>query len=411
MHISHVASCAAAAFLLHGCGESGADTSTSATTTTTTTTREPSTNFWQFRNDEDMGPQTNFDMGLDTNKSLYGGCWKADFRHDSGLKGVETLAGGQYMQYTLPMADQFIEESVEEGRVVNKTYGTYDGEVGVTLFNKRNSTDMGGCLMRKSRLPVDLSVIGRMELDITAKGSSENAPWYAVWMAPMLYSGVNDATKAAEIDIIENYDYMKRGSDSSLVKTTFAQCGQPGDYSWTQSVCKAMDWHEKAGRISTHITLKALNLDGKRVLRVYRCSQPATHCDESSDYAEIKVESDPPAPDIDPADWFPVWNKAKAKEWYGHYWIVADIWWTSDTDFELSVGNASFYFDNGTAWEMPLDGTPPNNPVTTTPIPGPEGSCCSGDNPLYCCGSAEGCCPAGAENPLWCCSRASAEMV
>jgi len=390
-----------------------------------------------------MGPQNSFDMSLENSQSLYGGCWKGDYDDAAGIEGLETLAAGQWVNYGL-MADQFTEEGVEEGRIVNKTYGTYDGEVGVTLFNKRNSSKQAGCLMRHSRVPVDLSVIGRMELDITTKGSSEDAPWYSVWLVPMLYSGEDDSTKAAEIDIIENYDYMKLGSDSSLVKTTFAQCGQPGEYSWTETICKAMDWTEPAGRISTHITLKALTEDGKRVLRVHRCSQPATTCDDSSEYAEIKVESDPPTPDIDRNEWFPVWNKDIAREWYGHYWLMADIWWTSGTDFELSVGNVSFYFDNGTAWKMPLDGPPPSTaapgpdgttgapgPDSTPGAPGPDGTTgtpgtpgpdgtsaapgqddiCCGDEPLDCCGTAEGCCPDGAAEPMWCCTQPSAEMV
>jgi len=453
MQVSCVASGLAAALLLHGCappwshGGTESDLPTSGPSTTATTTREPSTNIWQFRNDEDMGPQTSFDMSLENDKSLYGACWKSDYDDADDIEGLETLASGQWINYG-PMQDQFIEDGVEEDHVVNKTYGTYDGKVGVTLFNKRNSSNKAGCIMRHSRVPVDLSVIGRMELDITTRGSSEDAPWYSVWLAPMLYSGEDDATKAAEIDIIENYDYTRRGLDMSVVKTTFAQCGQPGEYSWTEPICKAMQWNEPAGRISAHITLKALTEDGMRVLRVHRCSQPATQCDDSSEYAEIKVDSDPPTPDIKRNEWFPVWNKDIAKEWYGHYWLMADIWWTSGTDFELSVGNVSFFFDNDTAWEMPLDGPVPSTmsresttaapgpddttaapgsdettaapgpdgttatpgPDGTTAAPGPDGNCC-GDEPLDCCGSAEGCCPASATEPMWCCMQASAEMV
>merc|ERR1712118_384731 len=104
-----------------------------------------------------------------------------------------------------------------------------------------------------------------------------------------------------------------------------------------------------------------------RVIRVYRCPKGQEQCDEGSDFAEIKVESEPPRPDITREEWFPIWNKKLAKEWYAHYWLVADIWWTSGTDFKLSVDNVAFYFDNETAWEMPLDGPLPSNPFTTAP--------------------------------------------
>jgi len=228
--------------------------------------------------------------------------------------------------------------------------------------------------------------------------------------------------------------------DVSRVVTTFAECGQQG-FEWSFGVCTAMEWNEPAGHILAHVTMKSVDADGQRSLRIYRCEHGSSTCDEDRPYAEIKIEADPPADDIERDQWFPIWNKDLAGEAYGHYWLVADIWWTSDTDFQLKVANVKF-FKNDTEWKMPLDGQPPRMPTTTgapepspepspeptpepspepspepTPVPEPspspspaggDGECC-GEDPLDCCGSVEGCCQADAS--LWCCSPAGDDLV
>ena len=72
---------------------------------------------------------------------------------------------------------------------------------------------MPGCIMRKTRMPIDLSQIGDIEIDIVAKGSTGKAPWYSIWLAPMMYANRDDGAKAAEIDIIDNYDQNGGGPD------------------------------------------------------------------------------------------------------------------------------------------------------------------------------------------------------
>lgn len=427
MEASRIACSLASAVLLQGCFllPDKHDSPDLSTTTTSTTTLEPATNLWQWRSDADFYDQILIAAGSSVN--LYGGCWAANYLNESGLLGTENLAASDEVVHG-PLAEQFIDASS------SKTYGTYDGDSGVTLFNKRNSSDMGGCLMRKSRVPVDLSSIDRMELDITANGTSDEAPWYSVWLVPMLYSGPNgdDTSKSAEIDLIENYDYERRGMEMNRAVTTFAECGQPG-FDWSFGVCTAMDWNEPAGHIFAHITLKAVDDDGRRSLRVYRCEQGSSTCGEDSPYAEIRVDADPPTDDIERDQWFPIWNQELAGAVYGHYWLVADIWWTSDSDFQLKVDNVKF-FKSDTEWKMPLDGQSPSAPTTTgapepspapspepspEPTPGPEpspspspagndGDCC-GEAPLECCSSQEGCCPADAS--LWCCSAGDGIMV
>merc|ERR1711957_995590 len=125
-----------------------------STTTTTGTTLRPATNIWQWRSDMDMKTQQTYDLSGDVQEQgLYGGCWN-DYSPD-------TLAGAANIQYGPP--DQ---QLVEDGR----TYGTYDGETGLTLLNLRKNPEVPGCLMRKSRVPIDLSVVTRIELDVFTEG-------------------------------------------------------------------------------------------------------------------------------------------------------------------------------------------------------------------------------------------------
>jgi len=292
-----------------------------------------------------MGNQITYDLSDDIQEhGLYGGCWRTP--------GVQTLAGGEFIQYG-PVDKQFTEN--------NHVYGTYDGETGVTLYNKRNTTNVPGCLMRKSRLPIDLSVIDKIEMDIHSQGSHPKAPWYAVWLAPMIYSDRDDNAKAAEIDILENYDQQHRGSDVSSLNSNFAQCG---DVSYTIGWCKPSGWGIPANAVNHHVTVTATEegADG-RVIRVHRCPNPAgspLQTCTSGPFSEIKVTKAPP-PGVQKEKWFKVWNKEIAGQHYGHYWFVTDLWWTSNTDFQLSVDNLKFFNNDGSEWKMPLDGAPPKD--------------------------------------------------
>jgi hypothetical protein len=257
--------------------------------------------------------------------SFYGGCWK--------YGSVDTVG----------------EQDVEDGI----TFVENTGETGVTLFNKKKAgSNNPGCLMRKSRKQVDLSVIGRLELDVSVTGQGTQpgtAPWYSVWLVPMNYSAPFANDKAAEIDLIENYS----GSwgDMSSVASNFAQCGIT-DY--TLAYCKNSHWPQRATEINHHITLKAHEdpNDG-RVFEVRRCPNtgaPMETCEEG-DFSQIKVQK--PAPSI--PDWFPIWNKDLVGDNYAKYWLAVDMWLTSDTDFAITVNNVQFFQDDDTEWKMPLD--------------------------------------------------------
>mmetsp|Transcript_105289 Transcript_105289/g.307784 ORF Transcript_105289/g.307784 Transcript_105289/m.307784 type:complete len:346 (-) Transcript_105289:71-1108(-) len=314
----------ALSFALSGCGWTG--TTSTTTTTTTTTTLRAATSIWEWREDEPFGVQITYDLSGDMKHSIYGGCWR-DFQPD-------TLG----------------EHAVQN----NITFVELAGETGVALFNRRLTRDKRGCLMRKSRVPIDLSQIGRIELDVAASGSGDKAPWYSVWLAPMLYSVADASEKAAEIDLVENYVQAGRGFDVDDVKSNFAKCDPtiPG-MQWTAGYCKAVDWGLHATAVGHHVTLAAKEEGTEgRVVEVRHCTQPSSSC-TAGDYSSIKVTK--PNPTV--PDWFPVWNKEKAGARYGHYWLVADLWWTSDTDFKLNVSGVRFFFDNGTEWRMPLIGS------------------------------------------------------
>ena len=121
-----------------------------------------------------MGVQTTHDLSGDQSPagpSTYMACW-ADPQ-------TETVAGAaDSYGYFRDWDDQFWEDG--------QHYGSYNGRTGVTLYDKRNGTAENGkpgCLMRKSRLPIDLTTIDRIEMDIqtTADEGAFGAPWYSVW--------------------------------------------------------------------------------------------------------------------------------------------------------------------------------------------------------------------------------------
>jgi len=198
-------------------------------------------------------------------------------------------------------------------------------------------------------------------------GTAAGAPWYSIWLTPMVYSDKNDNAKAAEIDLIENYDYRRRHLDMNNVQTAFAQCGV---LPYTLPYCQSNYWGPVATTVNHHITLQVTNSssDG-RVIRVYHCpnsgSERAKTCGVSGSwpFAEIKVEKAPPA-NVPRDKWFPIWNKAVAKEHYAKYWLVADMWWTSNNDFKLTADNVKFFKNDGTEWKMDLHGPPPTVDVS-----------------------------------------------
>jgi len=296
-----------------------------------------------------MGKQISWDLSEDINRrGFYGSCWRK-FQ-------PETLAANEWTQLG-PADSQFDED--------NHTYGRYEDGTGVSLFNLRNTSSTTGCLMRKSRVPIDLSVISRIELDVSTSGSTSEAPWYALRLFPAMYGNTMDNAKSAQIDLIENYDFDKTedGKDMNSLRTGFANCGMK---KYTEEYCRTFKWDTAASKVDHHITLQAFpTVDDGRVLRVYRCRQPQgqklSTCDagQSGDYAEIKVEKSTPH-DVPLEEWFPVWNQSLAKDRFAKYWLVAHIWWTSGTDFQLTTQNVRFFQDNDTEWTMPLNDSPPS---------------------------------------------------
>jgi len=283
-------------------------------------------NVWEWRTDMPIGVQITYDLTGNMQHSLYGACWPD------------------------PIAQTVGEQAVQS----NIEFVRYHGETGVTLFNRRLSPQRRGCLMRKSRVPIDLSKIGRIEMDVKASGPGSDAPWYAVWLAPMMYSVPGASDKAAEIDLIENYDHTRRGYDVNQVKTVFALCDPklPGQH-WTAPFCKPLKWGVEATTVDHHITLSAWN-DARegRVIEIKHCVKtkaPIQTC-TASEAAFIKVtKANPGVP-----DWFPIWNKTIAGSRYGHYWLVTDLWWTSNTAMFLRTDNLRFFNDDGSEWKMPL---------------------------------------------------------
>lgn len=309
----------------------------------------------------DHGTEISFDLSGEIGPdpipqhSIYGSCWRE--------ANAETV--GECRPTYAPDAPfenlEFCSE-VDDASKENVTFVQYKGSTGVTLFNKRRSSSATkfGCLTRKSRVPVDLSKIGRMELDIqtSPKGCCGNkAPFYSVWLSPMNYSDVGDNAKAAEIDLIENYEQNGRTRDVNSVKTNFAQCG---DIDYTRPYCHNINWNVDATSIDHHVTLKAVDGPDGKEFHVYHCNAGVDTCPDSGDSAWIKVQK-PTPPNVDPNKWFPIWNKDLVGANYAHYFIQIDQWWTSNTDFQLGVDNFKFYHNDGSEWTMPLDYGPDND--------------------------------------------------
>mmetsp|Transcript_118822 Transcript_118822/g.236720 ORF Transcript_118822/g.236720 Transcript_118822/m.236720 type:complete len:387 (-) Transcript_118822:273-1433(-) len=324
---------------LSGCGTPPTSTTTTTTSTVTTTTTTTTTTLWSgegqsiwaWREDVDWFKQTTSDYSGDPVKSTLQGCWGGGGGTPGGVEQVGI-------------------ENVERGI----TYAKYQGETGITLYNGLNQSmkqqNKKGCFMRKSRVPVDLSQIGKIELDIKTSGSGPNSPWWAFWLEPVVYP-IGNMEGSAEIDVIENYDYKKTRlhQDGSKVKTQFSQCDpdlHPQDAQW----CTSTHWNVDSTKIDHHVEVSAQDRPGQgRVIEV-------KHCDRNNRCGSARMFATKPGL---PSSFFPVWKKASAGDMYGHYWMVLDIWYTSGTDFSLDISNVKFHKDDGSEWKMPLKGDPP----------------------------------------------------
>lgn len=201
-----------------------------------------------------------------------------------------------------------------------------------------------------------------MELDIktTADVGATGAPWYSVWLSPMLTNSVATVAKDAEIDMIENIDGTQAWGPINRLHTQFSDCGQ-NYVPASKPYCQNFDWSGvNSFAVDHHITLKVHDEgDNGRRIEICHCAGTGreTCGDDSLGCANIWVDKG--AREYDPPTGFPVWRD-DAGAWKGHYWLVADIWKTQNQfNFRLSVDNVTFFDNNGTPWKMPLDGPPP----------------------------------------------------
>lgn len=278
-------------------------------------------NIWQWRSDIDMASQVTYDLSGNPDHTLYWSCPFVVGEHDAE----------------------------DDTRFVN-----YNESTGVTLHNEKMSHR--DCLMRKSKIPVDLSKIGRIEVDVRAIGKQKYAPWYALWLAPMDYSFV-EGSVSAEINLIENRNASTYwGNGSNNAHSSFPSCAPCGPdepcCSYCSSYCKPLSWSHAANDIDHHITLAAREdaVIG-RIIEIRHCpneASPMPTC-SAKEFAEIHVTR----PNLGAPDWFPIWNETRMGDRFGHYWLVSDIWHTSNSDFTFSVSNVRFFLDDGSEWFIP----------------------------------------------------------
>jgi hypothetical protein len=356
-----------AALLLHGCGNPPLDVSGGTTpdyystldpkftsTTTTLTTTLLNTNIWELRRDMKMAVQTTHDLsGIEVApryESIYESCWAA-----GAAGGVTTLAGGKKTYgYLEDWNDQFWEDG--------QLYGNYMGDTGVNLKSKHNlSSDGSGCLMRKSRLPIDFTKIQRMELDIQTSGTAPTGPWFGVWLSPLLANTLKTPPSVAldaEIDIIENHGAGSGWEPVNALSSQFSLCGNPGEPASVSGLCRNKRWFDvQAARMNHHFTVE-VNGDGAgKIVSACGCRGTGTGetCQRAPDNCATISVGAGVARD---ANNFRAWRD-DIGPWKGHYWLVADIWQTLDWDqgqFQLFVDNVTFWDYEGKQWLMPLGG-------------------------------------------------------
>ena len=169
----------------------------------------------------------------------------------------------------------------------------YDGETGVTLVDEQllfPATTQAVCLIRTFGGPIDLTMTTRVELNVKTAGQGAPcgagngtcAPWFAVWLAPMVYDWSFDNTFSAEINLVENHA-LDAGNRSYLynhVHSSYPDCDNTGEDHAARNkdneYCKMLRWDVPATALNHHITVKvSMDDTGARLVKVWHCENAA----------------------------------------------------------------------------------------------------------------------------------------
>ena len=233
----------------------------------------------------------------------------------------------------------------------------------VSLFDEQLFPNQSVCILRPYMHPIDLTKITRIELNVKTHGqgapcvkngadrTTACAPWFAVWLAPMVYDGSFSNTFSAEINLIQNYDLPNPESGQSYdlynnVHSSFPNCDNPGNTNTgiPREFCEMLDWGVDATNINHHITAKVVvDGSGGRVLKIWHCrnkahGSPMRTCNGSA-FAQMSLQGNTPVNKF----WSPVWEQKVAHELYGKYQLVTNIWNTRGTGLEFSTSDVELF--------------------------------------------------------------------
>ena len=304
-------------------------------------------NSWKWKTEEGDIPipwQEHYDLAGDPANSLYYSCNNANNSHVQS----ETANGLTFVKYT-------------------------DGDT-VSLFDQQ-LFNQGVCMLRTYSHPIDLTETTRIELNVKTAGHgapcviapvagrSTCAPWFAVWLAPMIYednfSAPYNNTWNAEINLLENHAGAggpgtggPYGFVYNNVHSSFPGCDNVGcdnvacDTNVPKELCQKELWDVDATDINHHITVKVVDDgSGVRTLKIWHCknevpSTPLRTC-SGSVFAHMSLRGKNLS---DPSKfWSPVWEKSVADKFYGKYQLVTNMWDTHGTGLEFSTSDVELY--------------------------------------------------------------------
>ena len=261
---------------------------------------------------------------------------------------------------------------VQFGTADGLTFVKYtDGDT-VTLLDQQ-LFNQGVCMLRTYSHPIDLMKTTRIELNVKTAGRgapcvndpvagrSTCAPWFAVWLAPMIYEYGKgyENTWNAEINLIENHAGAggpgtggPYGFVYNNVHSSFPGCDNVGcdnvacDTNVPKELCQKELWDVDATDINHHITVKVVDDgSGVRTLKIWHCknevpSTPLRTC-SGSVFAHMSLRGKDLS---DPSKfWSPVWEKSVADKFYGKYQLVTNMWDTHGTGLEFSTSDVELY--------------------------------------------------------------------
>ena len=252
-----------------------------------------------------------------------------------------------------------------------------DGDT-VSLFDQQ-LFNQGVCMLRTYSHPIDLNLTTRIELNVKTAGHgapcvndpvagrSTCAPWFAVWLAPMIYEydlpAPYNNTWNAEINLLENhagaggpgtggpYGFVYNNVHSSFPGCDNVGCdNQRCDANVPKELCQKELWDVDATDINHHITVKVVGDEsGGRILKIWHCKNPSTplRTCSGSVFAHMSLRGKNLS---DPSKfWSPVWepypypDPSIAGEFYGKYQLVSNMWDTHGTGLEFSTSDVELY--------------------------------------------------------------------